>query len=366
MTKSRRTPASVSSTKTAADVVLYGATGYTGHLAARAMERAGVSMVLAGRNRESLGRMAREFDEEHPVAVARHDDPKALGELASMGKVLASTAGPFAEVGELTVAAAVAQGVHYLDSSGETEFMAQTYRRHHATARGKGIVVMNSCAFEYVIGDCAVELALEDYPSARSLRVSYWIPDKAATRGTTLSALRILFGKEGLKTRAAGRRIAFPQPAGSRWAVTYPGGETELLPRRRPDVNISTLMEVPEMVARSTALLPALATIVSFQPVQGGIRSAVRRMPEGPGPQRRARQRWMILVEVDPDDDGRRRIVVDGVDPYGLTGEILARTAARLLAGKQRAAGVLSPAQAFDPVETLDSLADLGVSWRRD
>ena len=74
----------------------------------------------------------------------------------------------------------------------------------------------------------------------------------------------------------------------------------------------------------------------------------------------------MILVEVDPDDDGRRRIVVEGADPYGLTGEVLARTAARLLAGKQRAAGVLSPAQAFDPVETLDSLADLGVSWRRD
>jgi short subunit dehydrogenase-like uncharacterized protein len=365
MTKTRRKPAPPR-TETRADAVLYGATGYTGHLAAHAMERAGVSMVLAGRNRDSLGRMASEFDDEHSIAVARHDDPEALRGVASMGRVLVSTAGPFAEVGELTVAAAVAQGVHYLDSTGETNFMAQTYRRHHATARDKGIVVMNSCAFEYVIGDSAVELALDDYPNARSLRVSYWIPDKATTRGTTMSALGILFGKEGMKTRAVGQRIDFPPPAGTRWAVTYSGGEAEFLPRRRPDVDISTLMDMPEVAARSTALLPVLAAVVNFQPVQAGIRSAVRRMPEGPDPERRARQRWMILVEVDPEDDGRRRIVVEGVDPYGLTGEILARTAARLVAGKHSRSGVLSPAEAFDPAVTLDSLADLGVRWRRD
>ena len=365
MTKSRRMPAPAA-TKTRADAVLYGATGFTGHLAAHAMERAGISMVLAGRNRDSLNRMASEFDDEHPIAVARHDDPKALRELAAMGRVLASTAGPFAEVGELTVAAAVAEGVHYIDSTGETNFMAQTYRRHHATARDKGIVVMNSSAFEYVIGDCAVELALDGYPKARSLRVSYWIPDKATTRGTTASALGILFGEEGMKTRPVGRRIEFPPPAGTQWAVTYAGGEAELLPRRRSDVDISTLMNMPEAAARSTALLPALARVINFQPVQAGIRSAVRRMPEGPGAERRARQQWMVLVEVDPEHDGRRRIVVEGVDPYGLTGEILARTAARLVAGKQRASGVLSPAQAFDPAQTLDSLADLGVSWRRD
>src|SRR3979409_1737612 len=360
MTKARARQAH-GATATTADAVLYGATGFTGHLAAHAMERAGISMVLAGRNRDSLNRMASEFDDEHPVAVARHDDPKALRQIAAMGKVLASTAGPFAEVGELTVAAAVAEGVHYLDSTGEADFMVQTYRRHHAAAREKGIVVMNSCAFEYVIGDCAVELALDDYPNARRVRVSYWIPDKAATRGTTASALGILFGKEGMKTRAVGHRIEFPEPAGSRWAVTYRGGEAEFLPRRRPDVGISTLMDMPEVAARSTAILPALAKMINLAPVQAGIRSAVKRMPEGPGPERRARQRWMILVEVDPEDDGRRRIVVEGVDPYGLTGEVLARTAAGLVAGKQRGSGVLSPAQAFDPAETLQSLADLGV-----
>ncbi len=281
-----------------------------------------------------------------------------------MGTVLASTAGPFSEVGELTVAAAIASGSHYLDSTGESDFMAQTYRRHNAAAREKGLVVMNSCAFEYVFGDCAVELALDAFPKARSLRVSYAIP-KYATRGTALSALGIAFGKRARAIKPEGRPIDFPQPFGRRWAVAYDGGESELLPRRRPDVGITTLMEMPQVVARGAGMLPLLAPVMASAPARAAMRRAVRRMPEGPTPEQRAKQEWLILVEVDPDAAGQRRLAVRGVDPYGLTGEVLARTAAKLVAGKQKAAGVLSPAQAFDPAETLDSMADLGVSWRR-
>jgi len=364
MSEASRKPSAASAKERSADAVLYGATGYTGHLAAHAMERSGVAMVLAGRNRESLEKMAAEFENEHPIAVACHDDPQALGEMASMGKVLVSTAGPFGEIGELTVAAAIASGSHYLDSTGETDFMAQTYRRHHTAAREKGLLVMNSCAFEYVFGDCAVELALDAFPKARSLRVSYAIP-KDATRGTTLSALRIMFGKRARAVKPEGRRIDFPAPVGQRWAVAYDGGEREYLPRRRPDVPISTLMDMPQMVVRSAGLLPLIAPLMSSGPARAVARRAVQRMPEGPDEEQRARQTWMILVEVDPEDRGQRRLIVTGRDPYGLTGEILARTAARLAAGKQKAAGVLSPAQAFDPEETLDSMADLGVAWRK-
>ena len=365
MTKtSARPDLKIAGAQRLADAVLYGATGYTGHLAAHAMERAGVSMVLAGRNRESLDRMATQFDDEHPVAVARHDDPTALAEVASMGTVLASTAGPFAEVGELTVAAAIASGSHYIDSTGESDFMAQTYRRHDAAAREKGLVVMNSCAFEYVFGDCAVELALDAFPRAKSLRVSYAVP-KYTTRGTAVSAVRISFGARARAIKPEGRRIDFPGPFGERWAVAYDGGERELLPRRRPEVAISTFMDVPAPVARTAALLPLVSPLMMSAPVRAGIRRLVQRLPEGPTPEQRARQYWVILVEVDPDEPGRRRLAVTGVDPYGLTGEVLARTASRLVAGKQMAAGVLAPSQAFDPAETLDSMADLGVSWRR-
>ena len=73
----------------------------------------------------------------------------------------------------------------------------------------------------------------------------------------------------------------------------------------------------------------------------------------------------MIFAEVDPAAGGGHGIAVHGTDPYGLTGEILARCARLLLRGENQAAGVLAPSEAFPAGALLDSLADLGVSWER-
>jgi short subunit dehydrogenase-like uncharacterized protein len=348
-----------------ADVALYGATGFTGSLAARAAERQGLSLLLAGRNPERLARLAAELDGEHPVQVAGHDDPEALAALARRGRVLVSTAGPFGEVGALPVAAAVAAGRHYLDSTGELDFMEQTFRRHDRAAREKDLVVINACAFEYVIGDCLTEIALTDHPGAQALRVAYWLPDKAATRGTARSALRILGGSHNRKVSGTAARVAFPEPVGPQWAVTYAGGEVEFLRRRRPGLRVTTLMDVPPAVARAARAMPGILPLLGMGPVQAALGRAIQRLPEGPGEGRRARQEWVILVEVDPGRGRQRGVYARGVDPYGVTAEILARVAARVLRGRHRATGVVSPAQAFEPEELLGSLADLGIEWAR-
>ena len=334
-------------------------------MAAHAAQRTGLEVVLAGRNRESLERLAAEFDGEYAVEVARHDDPEGLSRVAGASRVLASTAGPFGEVGELTVAAAVAAGRHYLDSTGEVDFMAQTFRRHDRAAREREIVVMNACAFEYVIGDCLTALAMQAYPGAQELRVSYCMPDKAATRGTARSAMRILASREAGAGTGQAVRVDFPTPTGRRWAVTYAGGELEFLHRRHPGLRVTTLMDMPEPVARSARALPRLAPVLGLGPVRALLDAAIQRLPEGPDEARRAAQEWLILVEVDPGVGPQRGVYGRGVDPYGLTGEILARVAGRVLRGEHRATGVVSPAEAFDPEELLASLSDLGVNWAR-
>jgi short subunit dehydrogenase-like uncharacterized protein len=348
-----------------ADLTVYGATGFTGKLAVRAGQRLGLPMVLAGRNEESLRDVSLEFENEYPIEVGRHDDAEALARIARRGKVLASTAGPFGEIGSLTVAAAVAAGRHYIDSTGEVDFMEQTYRRHDTSAREKEIVVMNSCAFEYVIGDCLAALALESDPGASELRISYWLPDKTTTRGTAKSALRILGGEAGRAVKTRGIKVEFPPPVGEKWAVTYAGGELEFLRRRRPGLRVSTLMDMSPMVARGSGLLPGVRPLIGLAPVRAVLDRAIQRLPEGPGPEQRAAQEWLIMVEVDPGGGRRRGVWGRGVDPYGITGEILARVASRIVRGQYRATGVVSPAEAFEPEELLASLADLGVQWDR-
>ena len=322
-------------------------------------------MVLAGRNEASLRRLAREFDGEYPFEVARHDDPEALARVAGSGRVLASTAGPFGEIGSLTVAAAVAAGRHYLDSTGEVDFMAQTFRRHQQAAREKELVVMNACAFEYVVGDCLMELALQQHRDAAILRISYWISDKATTRGTAKSALRILGGDAGRAVPARGVKVKFPAPVGEKWAVTYAGGEVEFLRSRRPEIGVSTLMDMSPAVARSAGILPAVRPMLGFGPVRSLIDRAIQRLPEGPGLEQRAAQQWVILVEVDPGTGAQKGVWGRGVDPYGITGEIIARVASMVVRGQHRATGVVSPSEAFEAEGLLASLTDLGVHWGR-
>ncbi|MEA2646430.1 MAG: hypothetical protein QOE92_1513 [Chloroflexota bacterium] len=358
----RRTPRAAASP--ASDVILYGATGYTGRLAAAAMEKAGVAVMLAGRNRETLERMAEEFGGEYPVGVAAHDDPAALAALAGAGRVMVSTAGPFSEVGELTVAAAVSAGISYLDSTGEGDFMRRTHLRHDAEARRKKVVVVNACAFEYVIGDCAVALALDAAKDPSEVRVSYWLPTKTMTHGTLKSANGVLFSGGTDRDLFKAHKVDFPD-VGEKWAVTYPGGEVEFLRRRRPELKVSTLMDLPPLLARSAGIMPRIGPALALPPIQAAMNALVSRMPSGPSPEARAKQEWIILVEVDPGTRKGSSLVVRGADPYGLTGEILARGASRVLAGKTLDSGVLAPSEAFAAGEMLDSLADVGVSWER-
>lgn len=256
-----------------ADVALYGATGYTGRLAAHAMAAAGLDVILAGRNQEALEALAQEVDAAG-VRVAASDDPEALLRVAESAAVLVSCAGPFAEVGELVVAAAIAAGRHYLDSTGETTFMAQTHRRHDARARAAGVVVMNSCAFEYVLGDCAAELALIDLPEARELDVAYHVDHPRLSQGTALSALGIMASG---KVPVRSRRFTFSDGAQA-WAASYPGGETELVPRRHPGVAVTAWLSLPPAVARLAPAASGLAPLLGSGPVRGPL--PPRRRPD--------------------------------------------------------------------------------------
>jgi short subunit dehydrogenase-like uncharacterized protein len=93
-------------------IVLYGATGYTGGLTARAMVAIGSRPVLAGRHQGRLTALAEQLTRagdgiKLETAVAGSEESRSLRELIGAGDVLVSTAGPFLKVGRSVVEAAV-------------------------------------------------------------------------------------------------------------------------------------------------------------------------------------------------------------------------------------------------------------------
>ena len=119
-------------------IVVFGATGYTGDLTARALVDRGARPVLAARNEGRVRALAEELGGlEWAVAdVARPDSVRAL---VQRGDVLISTVGPFERWGEPAVQAAIAAGAHYLDSTGEGTFIRAVFERFGARSAGRRV-----------------------------------------------------------------------------------------------------------------------------------------------------------------------------------------------------------------------------------
>ena len=109
--------------------MLFGATGYTGRLAAEALAAAGARPVLAGRDRARLEALAGRLG-GLPVAEADTARPDSVRDLVGQGDVLVSTVGPFLTRGEPAVRAAVDAGAAYLDATGEPPFLRRVFEEH--------------------------------------------------------------------------------------------------------------------------------------------------------------------------------------------------------------------------------------------
>lgn len=135
------------------DIVLFGATGFVGaltaeYLAAHAPE--GLRWAIAGRSEERLRELRERLPSGASVGVLRADaaDPDSLRDLARQARVLATTVGPYAAVGEELVAACADSGTDYLDLCGEPEFVDLVYVRHDARARETGARLVHACGFD--------------------------------------------------------------------------------------------------------------------------------------------------------------------------------------------------------------------------
>ena len=166
-------------------IVLFGATGYMGALAARALAARGVRPVLAARNAHRLQVLATHlggFD----TAVADVARPETVRALVERGDVLVSTVGPFARFGEPAVQAAIAAGAHYLDSTGEGSFIREVFERHGPGARTAGCALLTAFGYDFVPGHLAGALALREAGEAVTrIDIGYFTPGRFATSGGT-------------------------------------------------------------------------------------------------------------------------------------------------------------------------------------
>jgi len=143
------------------EIVLLGATGYTGRLTAEYITTnvaTDLKWAIAGRNGKKLEEIAAELKKLNPdrlqpaIEVTEQKNPE-LTELAKKTKVIITTVGPYAKWGEPVVKACVEGGAHYLDVTGEIPFTYDMMNKYHDAAKAKGVCIVPHCGIDSVPSD---------------------------------------------------------------------------------------------------------------------------------------------------------------------------------------------------------------------
>ena len=347
------------------DVLLFGATGYTGRLTAHALARRGVAFAVAGRQQDRLEALAKETG--HPETRVAGADTRALVPHLEDVKVLVTCAGPFAEIGRAVVDAALEAGVHYIDSTGESSFIAWMLRERAQRAHERTVALAPALGFEEVPADVAATIACEGLLRP-DLTLTYALPS-VASRGTIRSALGALTApgqwlREGrprsIRAGEATRWAPMPPPLGPRRAACWPLAEGLLAPLHLEVANLETYVTagLPWRLAAAAASGP-LRPVVGPARARTLLGAVAGRLVEQPGNRRDGS--FTVLAEARAGRI-RRHVTVTGRDPYGLTAELLAAGAARMISPEYRGRGIVAPVEAADLATWQNELQGAGAA----
>jgi short subunit dehydrogenase-like uncharacterized protein len=364
-------------------IVLFGATGYTGRLAAEAMVERGLRPVLAARSRDKLEALAAELGGELEIATADVSDPPSVAALVEKGDVLVTTVGPFARWGEPAAAAATTAGAHYIDSTGEPAFIREVFERYGAAAESSGATMLTAMGYDWVPGNLAGGLALERAgDSARRVDLGYFITGKGGsmsggTRASTLGAIAApAFGfRDGrVQTERGAKRVRSFQ-VGSKQLAGISVGSSEhfgLPPLAAGLREVNAYLGWFGPASRAMQVMSAGTSLAMKAPgVERLWDAASERFVHGStgGPDAEARSKsGSHIVAIAYDAAGRQlsEVHVKGVDGYTFTGRMLAWSADRAAGGALRGTGALGPVEAFGLEELTAGCAEAGISEDRE
>jgi short subunit dehydrogenase-like uncharacterized protein len=333
-------------------VAVLGATGYTGRLVCEQARELGLPLRLVGRRREALEALAGEGEE---IRVADAGSERELIEAFEGAAVVASLAGPFLEVGPRPVAAAIAVGAHYLDTTGEQAFARLVHEGFAESAEERGVVLLTAFGFDYVPGDLAARLAAGDGDDLDEVIAAYSVQSMGTSAGTRRTIARVMRQptvayEDGKlvpsRFAATTRRVRFP--FGEKHVVEWGGTEPLTVPRHTRVRRVRSYFRAPRLAAPLGRLAPLAAPLVRLS----------ARVGHDPSPERRARGRFTVVAEAR-GPSVRRRATLTGSDSYGLTALLIAGGAQALRNGEVRGAGALAPAEAFDARALAERLAPL-------
>jgi short subunit dehydrogenase-like uncharacterized protein len=365
------------------DIILVGATGFTGGLTAEDLTRqlsgSRLRWAIAGRSRSKLDavrdRLAAIDADGAPdtsIVVDVHDR-EAMTRVASRSRIVATTVGPYAQHGEPVVAACIRGGADYLDITGEPAFVNRLLAAHAADARAAGVRIVNCCGFDSVPHDLGAQLSVEQLPDDEPVTLRGFVSAGGRFSGGTFASA---LGAMGDRGSLRGPRL---RPDGDRQVGSLPrriqhvpeiDGWAIPMPTIDPQVILRSAAALPRYGRRfryghfartgslptALGLVAGVGTVAAVAQLRAGRSLLSKLAPDpGTGPDEATRATgWFRVTFLGHTPSTDTRIEVRGGDPgYGETSKMLSEAIHCLAAEGDRLpdrAGVLTTAVAFGGV----------------
>ncbi len=330
--------------------LLYGATGYTGELIARAATQRGLRPILAGRSERTLAPLAAELRLDYRVFSL--EEPTALDAgLADVATVL-NCAGPFTFTSSRIAASCIRTRTHYLDLAGEVpEF--QTLAEQDAQAQSAGVMLLPGVGFGVVPSDCLALHLKSRLPSATTLAIAFHALG-GVSRGTLLTTLKDLpspgvLRREGklIPTRAGSETRCIDFGQGPLQAVTNPWrGDIFTAYYSTGIPNIQAYTVFPGMLRGLMRVSGLLKGVLSSHWFQTLLKQQTQKQPAGPSEQERKQGSTVLWGEVT-DAHGQKAVSrLVGPEAYDFTVMTALAIVDRVLAGDIQP-GFHTPAQVY-------------------
>ncbi|SDD71084.1 DUF5938 domain-containing protein [Nocardioides lianchengensis] len=360
-------------------VVVYGASGYTGRLICEYLREYGVPFVAAGRDED---RLQASMDKHVPgIETASYDvvqvihDVDSLTELFSGASVVLNTVGPFSKWGPEVVEACLAAGAHYTDTTGEQDWLITCDEQYGADFAAAGLLLSPGLAQMYTTGEIAAEIALET-PGLDTLDIAvFWggSPTIASTQTILFNAA--LSGAHYLEQNAyvpfdpEGGHTELVLPGQHEVALALPWGGTShpVWYRRDPRVanvkalggvfNKQLMLAVPQIVAGAVEATKDMNPDDKYAALVATASQVMSEMP----PRENPRLNKSLDSVHASGPLGRAHCVIHGNQNYKQTGLMQAYAAYSLLQQPPRRVGFASGCQAFGHRELLGVLRSFGL-----
>lgn len=344
------------------DVVLFGATGFTGGLTAEylaAHAPNGCRWAIAGRSREKLLAVRERLAEINPscgdldLLVADVTDRESLRAVVMRTRVVVTTVGPYLRHGEPLVAVCAETGTDYLDLTGEPEFVDRMYLDHHDAAVASGARIVHAAGFDSIPYDLGVLFTVGQLPEDVPLDVQGYVSASASFSGGTYHSAITAFSRlRQMSAIARRRREVEGRPEGGRvvrgakgrprfekavgaWVLPAPTIDPQIvlrsaraLARYGPAFRYGHYLAVKNLPV-AAGIVGAVGAAVALAQVPPTRNWLLSRMASGDGPTQERRDKAWFRARFIGTGGGQRVVTeVSGGDPgYGETAKMLAESA---------------------------------------